>query len=87
MKISPARGASDVWNNSPPGGGFTQIQQLFTVFGGSRKVTFMVTPPGYAPNATSVVHATATAGDWLREAGASVTVRTLITHTGRGGGV
>jgi hypothetical protein len=47
----------------------------------------MVTPPGYAPNATVVVHATATAGDWLREAGASVTVRTLITHTGRGGGV
>jgi beta-glucosidase len=50
-------------------------------------VTFMVTPPAYAPNATFVVHATATAGDWLREAGASVTVRTLITHTGRGGGV
>src|SRR5438093_5560760 len=46
MKISPARGASDVWNNSPPGGGFTQIQQLFTVFGGSRKVTFSVTPAG-----------------------------------------
>jgi len=37
-------------------------------------VTFMVTPPGYAPNATSVVHATATAGDWLREAGVNVTV-------------
>jgi beta-glucosidase len=63
-----------------------------TVFGSvapgqAPAVTFMVTPPGYAPNATVVVHATATAGDWLREAGASVTVRTLITHTGRGGGV
>jgi hypothetical protein len=34
----------------------------------------MVTPPAYAPNATSVVHATATAGAWLREAGVSVTV-------------
>jgi beta-glucosidase len=37
-------------------------------------VTFMVTPPGYAPNANAVVHATATTGDWLREAGVSVTV-------------
>jgi beta-glucosidase len=37
-------------------------------------VTFMVTPPAYAPNATSVVHATATSGDWLREAGVNVTV-------------
>jgi beta-glucosidase len=37
-------------------------------------VTFMVTPPGYAPNATVVVHATASAGDWLREAGVNVTV-------------
>jgi len=36
--------------------------------------TFMVTPPGYAPNATAVVHATATTGDWRREAGVSVTV-------------
>jgi uncharacterized membrane protein len=36
--------------------------------------TFMVTPPAYAPNATSVVHATATADDWLREAGVNVTV-------------
>jgi beta-glucosidase len=63
-----------------------------TVFGSvapgqAPAVTFMVTPPGYAPNATVVVHATATAGDWLREAGASVTVRTLITRTGRGDGV
>jgi beta-glucosidase len=50
-----------------------------TVFGSvapgqAPAVTFMVTPPGYAPNATVVVHATATAGDWLREAGVSVTV-------------
>jgi beta-glucosidase len=37
-------------------------------------VTFMVTPPSYAPNASAVVHATATTGDWLREAGVSVTV-------------
>ena len=37
-------------------------------------VTFQVTPPGYAPNATAVVHATATTGGWLREAGANVTV-------------
>ena len=55
--------------------------------GQAPSATFMVTPPAYAPNATFVVHATATAGDWLREAGASVTVRALITHTGRGGGV
>ncbi len=50
-----------------------------TVFGSvapgqAPAVTFMVTPPGYAPNAAVVVHATATAGDWLREAGVSVTV-------------
>jgi hypothetical protein len=37
-------------------------------------VTFMVTPPSYAPNASAVVHATATTGDWLREAGVSTTV-------------
>ena len=37
-------------------------------------VTFLVTPPVYAPNASAVVHATATTGDWLREAGATVTV-------------
>ena len=30
--------------------------------------------PAYAPNATAVVHATATTGDWLREAGVNVTV-------------
>jgi beta-glucosidase len=50
-----------------------------TVFGIVRpgdapSATFTVTPPGYAPNASAVVHATATTGDWLREAGVSVTV-------------
>ncbi|HEY1005133.1 MAG TPA: glycoside hydrolase family 3 C-terminal domain-containing protein, partial [Streptosporangiaceae bacterium] len=42
--------------------------------GQAPSATFMVTPPAYAPNATVVVHATATAGDWLREAGVNVTV-------------
>jgi beta-glucosidase len=42
--------------------------------GQAPSVTFMVTPPDYAPNATAVVHATATTGDWLREAGVNVTV-------------
>ena len=37
-------------------------------------VTFLVTPPGYAADASAVVHATATTGDWLREAGVTVTV-------------
>ncbi len=37
-------------------------------------VTFLVTPPRYAPNASAVVHATATMGDLQREAGVSVTV-------------
>lgn len=36
--------------------------------------TFRVTPPAYAPNASAVVHATATMGDLQREAGVSVTV-------------
>ena len=36
--------------------------------------TFWVTPPAYAPNASAVVHATATMGDLQREAGVSVTV-------------
>ncbi len=42
--------------------------------GRAAAVTFLVTPPGYAPNATAVVHATATTGGWLREAGVNVTV-------------
>ena len=35
---------------------------------------FRVTPPSYAPNATATVHATATSGTWMREAGVTVTV-------------
>jgi hypothetical protein len=48
MRISPFMGASEVWNNDPPspGTGFTQIQQLFTLFGGSRKATFLVVSGG-----------------------------------------
>ena len=50
-----------------------------TVFGSvapgqAPTVTFLVTPPSYAPNASAVVHATATTGDWLREGGVSTTV-------------
>ena len=36
--------------------------------------TFRVTPPSYAPNANAVIHATATMGNMLREAGVFVTV-------------
>jgi beta-glucosidase len=36
--------------------------------------TFQVTPPSYAPNASAVVHATATMGNMTREAGVSITV-------------
>jgi hypothetical protein len=48
MRNSPFMGASDVWKNDPPapGSGFTQIQQLVTLFGGSRKVTFIVVSGG-----------------------------------------
>ena len=42
--------------------------------GQAAAVTFQVTPPAYAPNATAVVHATATIGDLQREAGVTVTV-------------
>ncbi len=42
--------------------------------GAAPAVTFLVTPPDYAPNASAVVHATATMGDLQREAGVSVTV-------------
>jgi beta-glucosidase len=42
--------------------------------GDAPSATFLVTPPGYAPNASAVVHATATIGDLQREAGVSVTV-------------
>jgi len=33
-----------------------------------------VTPPSYAPNASAVVHATATMGSLAREAGVTITV-------------
>ena len=36
--------------------------------------TFQVTPPSYAPNASAVVHTTATLGNMTREAGVTVTV-------------
>ncbi len=36
--------------------------------------TFQVTPPSYAPNASAVVHATATMGNMTREAGVTVAV-------------
>jgi beta-glucosidase len=36
--------------------------------------TFEVTPPSYAPNTNAVVHASATMGDMMREAGVTVTV-------------
>ncbi len=42
--------------------------------GQAASATFLVTPPSYAPNASAVVHATATMGDLQREAGVSVTV-------------
>jgi hypothetical protein len=35
---------------------------------------FEVTPPSYAPNASAVVHATATMGNMVREEGVMVTV-------------
>ena len=37
--------------------------------GQAAAVSFLVTPPGYAPNASAVVHATATTGDWLARGG------------------
>ncbi|MBV9451869.1 MAG: glycoside hydrolase family 3 C-terminal domain-containing protein [Streptosporangiaceae bacterium] len=37
-------------------------------------VIFRVTPPSYSPDVSAVVHATATAGDWMREGGVTVTV-------------
>jgi len=60
-------------------GGWTAVPTGPAVFGSvapgqALAVAFLVTPPRYAPNASAVVHATATAGDWLREAGVSVTV-------------
>ena len=48
MTNSPFMGASDVWNIDPPspGTGFSQIQQLFTLFGGKRGFTFIVVSGG-----------------------------------------
>jgi beta-glucosidase len=37
--------------------------------------TFRVTPPGYSPDVSQVIHATATMGDTQREAGVSVSVQ------------
>jgi beta-glucosidase len=42
--------------------------------GAAPTATFLVTPPAYAPNASAVVHATATIGDLQREGGVTVTV-------------
>ncbi len=46
----------------------------FVTPGQAPSATFLVIPPGYAPNASAVVHATASVGDLQREAGVSVTV-------------
>jgi beta-glucosidase len=59
--------------------GWTAVPAGRTVFGRvtpgeAPTATFLVTPPKYAPNATSVVHATAVAGALLRENGVNVTV-------------
>jgi beta-glucosidase len=35
---------------------------------------FLVTVPSYSPNVSGVIHATASTGDWTREAGTTVTV-------------
>ncbi|HZR52690.1 MAG TPA: glycoside hydrolase family 3 C-terminal domain-containing protein [Streptosporangiaceae bacterium] len=59
--------------------GWTAIPAGPTAFGMVRPdaapvATFKVIPPAYSPNASAVVHATATTNDWLREAGVTVTV-------------
>ncbi len=36
--------------------------------------SFRVSPPGYSPSVSAVIHATATAGDWQHENGITVTV-------------
>src|SRR5260221_4020957 len=46
--------------------------------------TFQVTPPSYAPNASAVVHATATMGNMTREAGGNHAGAWLVRE-GRGG--
>jgi beta-glucosidase len=59
--------------------GWKAVPAGATVFGPvapgqAPSATFLVTPPAYAPNASAVVHATATVGDLVREGGVSVTV-------------
>jgi beta-glucosidase len=59
--------------------GWTAVPTGRTVFGlvtpgQAPAATFLVTPPRYAQNATSVVHATAVTGGLLRENGVNVTV-------------
>jgi beta-glucosidase len=59
--------------------GWKAVPGVLTVFGSvapgqAPAAVFLVTPPRYAPNASAVIHATATIGDLLREAGVSVTV-------------
>jgi beta-glucosidase len=59
--------------------GWTAVPSGSTEFtsvapGTSPTAAFQVTPPSYAPNTSAVIHATATMGDMVREAGVSVTV-------------
>jgi beta-glucosidase len=58
------------WTATPAGStDFTSVAP-----GTAPTATFQVTPPSYAPNASAVVHATATSGALVREAGDTVTV-------------
>jgi uncharacterized membrane protein len=58
------------WTATPVGAtDFTSVAP-----GTAPTATFQVTPPSYAPNASAVVHATATMGALVREAGENVTV-------------
>jgi beta-glucosidase len=58
------------WTAAPTG----PTQFTAVAPGTAPTVTFQVTPPSYAPNASAVVHATATIGNMTREAGVTVTV-------------
>jgi hypothetical protein len=58
------------WTATPAGAtDFTSVAP-----GAAPTATFQVTPPSYAPNVSAVVHATATMGALVREAGETVTV-------------
>jgi beta-glucosidase len=58
------------WTATPVGAtDFTSVAP-----GTAPTATFQVTPPSYAPNASAIVHATATMGNMTREAGVTVTV-------------